>query len=178
LTAREASRLNCQVSIVDLSSATGFVCDHVFRAVVMNASCVLLRARGAAAFDVREAARLELDCWQARREAVGPRTYGLTVAEVAALTYGKRRHESALRQSKISKTTPCKVAGSHWQSGIARAESMAWRDARGLTMAEQDWVEIERRLLHAGGLVKAAVTKRQPCAGAPAQKSPGRSRGF
>ncbi len=35
-------------------------------------------------FDVAEAARLELDWWQARREAVGPEQYGVTVARVAA----------------------------------------------------------------------------------------------
>ena len=57
-------------------------------------------------FDVEEAARLEFDWWQARREAVEPRQYGVTVARVAAITYGKR------------------------------AEAMAYRDARGQAMTD------------------------------------------
>ena len=43
------------------------------------------------------------------------------------------------------------------QSGIERAEAMGYRDARGPTMTEQDWSEIERRLLGAYKLLKAAV---------------------
>ncbi|MCP3408301.1 hypothetical protein [Bradyrhizobium sp. CCGB01] len=66
------------------------------------------------AFDAEQAARLELDWWQARREAVGPRDYGLTIARVAALTYGKNADDSGIRQF-----------------GMARAEAMAFRDARG-----------------------------------------------
>ena len=102
----------------------------------------LLRPAAPAGFDVREAARLELDWWQARREAVGPQSYGLTVAAVAALTYGKRFDDPALRQS-----------------GIERAEAMAFRDARGRVMGEQDWTAIETRLLHAYRLLKAAVAE-------------------
>jgi len=41
--------------------------------------------------NVEEAARLELDWWQARREKAGPRDYGVTVARVAALTTASRR---------------------------------------------------------------------------------------
>jgi hypothetical protein len=65
------------------------------------------------AFDTEELARLELGWWQARREAVGPRDYGRTIAEVAALTYGKSAEDPAISAS-----------------GIARAEAMAYRDAR------------------------------------------------
>jgi hypothetical protein len=86
------------------------------------------------------AARLELDWWQARREVVGPGSYGLTVAEVAALTYGKPARDPALRQS-----------------GIERAEAMAYRDARGRAMTDGDWSEIERRLLSAYQQLKTAV---------------------
>src|SRR5256884_7061215 len=100
----------------------------------------LLQPAAPAAFDVREAAQLELDWWQARREAFSPRSYGLTVAEVAALTYGKPRDDPALRQS-----------------GIERAEAMGYRDTRGRTMTDQDWSEIERRLLGACKLLKAAI---------------------
>ena len=49
----------------------------------------LLASATPGGFDVAEAARLELDWWQARREAVGPAQYGVTVARVAAITYGK-----------------------------------------------------------------------------------------
>ena len=103
----------------------------------------LLQRAAPAAFDVREAARLELDWWQARREAFSPRSYGLTVAEVAALTYGKRPDDPALRQS-----------------GIERAEAMAYRDARGKIMTDQDWSEIERQLLGAYRLLKTGVVAR------------------
>jgi hypothetical protein len=100
----------------------------------------LLQRAAPAAFDVREAARLELDWWQARREAFSPRSYGLTVAEVAAMTYGKRPDEPVLRQS-----------------GIERAEAMAYRDARGRAMTDENWSDIERRLLGAYELLKASV---------------------
>ena len=73
----------------------------------------LLLPAAPVAFDVQTAASLELDWWQARREAVSPQSYGLTVAEVAALTYGKDRADPVLRES-----------------GVARAEAMAYRDAR------------------------------------------------
>jgi hypothetical protein len=73
----------------------------------------LLQPAAPVTFNVNETARLELDWWQARRERVGPRDYGRTVAEVAALTYGKSKDDSAILES-----------------GIGRAEAMAYRDAR------------------------------------------------
>ncbi len=81
----------------------------------------LLLPAAPVAFDVGEAARLELDWWQARREAVGPRAYGVTVAEVA------------------------------------RAEAMAYRDARGHTMMDGDWSAVEAQLLRAYQLLKVGV---------------------
>ena len=103
----------------------------------------LLQNAAPAAFDVPEAARLELDWWQARREAFSPRSYGLTVAEVAAMTYGKRPDDPMLRQS-----------------GIERAEAMGYRDARGRTMTDENWSEIERQLLDAYRLLKTGVVAR------------------
>lgn len=91
-------------------------------------------------FDVEEAARLELDWWQARREAVGPRDYGLTVARVAALTYGKSPDDVGVKQF-----------------GIARAEAMAFRDARGEAIADADWTAIEAQLRRAYTSLKASV---------------------
>ena len=91
-------------------------------------------------FDVEEAARLELDWWQARREAIDPEQYGVTVARVAAITYGKGPDEPSLLIS-----------------GIGRAEAMAYRDVRRQAMTEEDWGEIECRLRRAYWSLKAAV---------------------
>jgi len=119
---------------------------------------------------VDEAARLELDWWKARREKVSLSDYGVTVARVAAITCGKRPDDPAMLES-----------------GVQRAEAMAYRDAREQAMVEQDWLEIEGRLLRAYQTLKTAVTGRErqgqgdrwpckPCI--KAQKSPGRCRGF
>jgi hypothetical protein len=100
----------------------------------------LLRPAAPNAFDVDVAARLELDWWQARREAVAPADYGVTIAKVAAMTYGRPADEPAILGS-----------------GIARAEAMALRDARGQGISDSDWREIEDRLLEAYRLLKAAI---------------------
>ncbi|WP_271602850.1 hypothetical protein [Bradyrhizobium sp. CCBAU 45384] len=92
------------------------------------------------AFDVEQAARLELDWWQARREAVGPRDYGLTIARVAALTYGKSVDDAGIR---------------HF--GVTRADAMAFRDAKGEAITEADWVAIETKLVDAYQSLKASV---------------------
>ena len=92
------------------------------------------------AFDVEEAARLELDWWQARREAVAPRDYGLTIARVAALTYGRAADDTGIRQF-----------------GIARAEAMAFRDARGEAITDADWMRIEYQLGEAYRTLKASI---------------------
>ncbi|WP_128952013.1 hypothetical protein [Bradyrhizobium guangzhouense] len=99
-------------------------------------------AAAPAGFDVEEAARLELDWWQARREAVGPQDYGITIARVAALTYGKRAEDAGIRQF-----------------GIARAEAMAYRDARGEGITEADWAAIETLLAGAYRSLKAGVVR-------------------
>jgi hypothetical protein len=93
-----------------------------------------------AAFDVSEVARLELDWWQARREAVGPQDYGLTIARVAALTYGKSPDDAGVRQF-----------------GVARAQAMAYRDARGEAITEADWTRIESQLGQAYRSLKASI---------------------
>lgn len=94
------------------------------------------------AFDAEEAARLELDWWQARREQVVLRDYGLTIARVTALTYGKSADDAGIRQF-----------------GIARAEAMAFRDARGGAITEADWTEIERQLGDAYRSLKASISR-------------------
>jgi hypothetical protein len=100
----------------------------------------LLQPAALAAFDAGEAARLELDWWRARREKVGPKDYGRTVAEVAALMYGKRKDDPAMLES-----------------GIVRAEAMAYRDERGNSMTEADWSDIETQLVRAYRLLKSSV---------------------
>jgi hypothetical protein len=99
-----------------------------------------LRPAAPVSFDVEAAARLELDWWQARREAVGPSDYGVTVAAVAALTFGKCRDDPAMLES-----------------GIERAEAMAYRDRHGLGMTEEDWSSIEAKLLRAYERLKAGI---------------------
>ena len=99
----------------------------------------LLASATPGGFDAEEAARLELDWWQARREAVAPGQYGMTVARVAAVTYGKAADDPSLLIS-----------------GIGRAEAMAYRDTRGQAMTDADWSEIEYRSL------KAAVAAGNP----------------
>lgn len=105
----------------------------------------LLASATSGGFDAEEAARLELDWWQARREAVGPAQYGVTVARVAAITYGRPVDDPSLLIS-----------------GIGRAEAMAYRDARGLAMSGPDWSEIECRLRRAYRSLKAAVAGSGP----------------
>jgi hypothetical protein len=100
----------------------------------------LLREAAPVAFDVRYVASLELDWWQARREAIGPRDYGIIVAEVAALTYGKSKDDPALLTF-----------------GIGRSEAMAYRDARGQAITEHDWMNIETQLLGAYRQLKVGV---------------------
>jgi len=101
----------------------------------------LLRQAAPVAFDPQQLASLELDWWQARRENIGPRDYGATVAEVAALTYGKRKDDPALLAF-----------------GIGRAEAMAYRDARGQAITPQDWTIIEMQLRGAYEQLRAAVS--------------------
>ena len=100
----------------------------------------LLASATPGGFDIAEAASLELDWWQARRDAVGPRQYGVTIARVAAIAYGKRADDPSLLVS-----------------GIGRAEAMAYRDARWQAMTDPDWSEVESRLRRVYRVLKAAV---------------------
>jgi hypothetical protein len=98
----------------------------------------LLREAAPVAFDPQEVAARELDWWQARRESVGPQ--GVTIGQIAALTYGKAQDEPALRAF-----------------GIGRAEAMAYRDARGQAITEEDWSRIETQLRDAYHLLKRGI---------------------
>ena len=97
-------------------------------------------------FAAQQAARLELDGWQARRQASPPEDYGRTIARIAALVYGRDN---------------CEIE----DFGQKRAQAMALRDARGATIGEDDWREISERLRLAyralrEGLSSPAVAKR------------------
>jgi hypothetical protein len=102
----------------------------------------LMREAAPVAFDVPKTASRELDWWQARREAAAPRDYGVTIADVAALTYGKSKDDPALLAF-----------------GIGRAEAMAYRDAHGQAITEQDWAAIETQLRGACEQLKAGVAR-------------------
>ena len=91
-------------------------------------------------FDAAEAARIELDWRQARREAAGPEQYGVTVARVSAIAYGKLADDPSLLTA-----------------GVGRAEAMAYRDEIGEAMTDSDWSEVECRLRRAYWSLKAAV---------------------
>jgi len=96
-------------------------------------------------FDVAEAARLELDWWQARREAVSPDQYGVTVARVSTIIYGKPVDDPSLLTA-----------------GIGRAEAMAYRDELGEAMTDPDWSGVECRMRCAYWSLKAAVAGGEP----------------
>jgi hypothetical protein len=69
----------------------------------------------------------------------------VTVARVAAVTYGKRADDPSLVMS-----------------GISRADAMARRDARRQAMTDPDWSEIECRLRRAYRSLKVAVAAGSP----------------
>jgi hypothetical protein len=105
----------------------------------------LLRPAAPAVYDPQQVASRELDWWQARREAVNPEDYGATIAEVAALIYGKRKDDPALLGF-----------------GTGRALAMADRDAHGEGVTDTDWLGIEAELQGAYGQLKAAINGGSP----------------
>jgi hypothetical protein len=100
----------------------------------------LLSPAAPAPFDSEAAARRELDWWQARREAVPPERYGLTIAEVTTLLYGVDGDDIR-------------------RAGILRAQAMARRDAGGAALTDAEWSEIADQLVAAYALVKQALAK-------------------
>jgi hypothetical protein len=91
--------------------------------------------------DTMAAARAELDWWQARREQAKLDAYGLTIARVAALLYGVDDEDVRA-------------------FGVLRAQAMEFRDARGSSITEAGWAEIEQQLLAAYLHLKRAVSRR------------------
>lgn len=98
----------------------------------------IIRRRGGEEFDPREAARLELEWWQMRRESAIPAQYAVLIAEVTAEIYGVRN------------------AGLE-QSAFLRAEMMRYRDERRGKMTPADWQHIEISLTEAYELLKSGI---------------------
>ncbi len=98
----------------------------------------LLARAAPASFDVEQAAQLELDWWQARREDVPPEVYGRTIAATSAMLYGKT-DELML------------------EAGVERARAMAFRDQHRNDMTGAEWSEIERRLFKAYSKLQRSV---------------------
>jgi hypothetical protein len=93
--------------------------------------------------EVEDVARTELAWWQARREAVAADQYGPIIARVATMLYGVDGEDVR-------------------RFGMARAQAMAYRDARGVDMTEADWARISERLEVAYGLLKNALSNPLP----------------
>ena len=91
------------------------------------------------AVGVEDAARTELAWWQARREAVPVEQYSAIIARVSTLLYGVDNADIR-------------------RSGAIRARAMDYRDAHAADMTEADWLEIDRQLHLAYGLLKKAVS--------------------
>ena len=79
-------------------------------------------------FDPEEVAKLELDWWQARREASPASNYSSTIAWVSANIYGV--DASAIQHA-----------------AFLRAQAMEYRDTRRRAMTDQDWKRIEEMLI-------------------------------
>lgn len=101
----------------------------------------LLRKGAPGDFSPEKAAQLELDWWQARRENAAPRDYGKTIAETSSMLYGVENPAIA-------------------ESGVLRAEAMAYRDAHSGKMTDGDWRTIAGQLQGAYGKLKEGITKR------------------
>jgi len=90
-------------------------------------------------FNVREAARLELEWWKARRRKVPPQEYARTIAKLIAVTYGVPE-ESVL------------------PGAMMRTEALAYRDARrDGKMTTADWDEVTRQLSVAYTSLKTSI---------------------
>jgi hypothetical protein len=88
-----------------------------------------IREHGGETFNPSEAARLELDWWQLRREDATPVQYGPAIARVTEAVFGVSNPDTE-------------------RSALVRAEMMDYRDARGDgRMREDDWKLIEQGLL-------------------------------
>ena len=99
----------------------------------------LMQQSSSEAFDPANAARLELDWWQLRRENSTPPEYGKVVAQVSEEIF----------QTKNERIT---------KAAIQRAVMMGYRDARrDGKMTPDDWALIEQNLIESYRDLKAGV---------------------
>ena len=99
-----------------------------------------LRAHGGETFDIRNAARLELEWWQQRREHVPPSTYGLVIAQ---------------NDTTIFHVDNADVR----RAGLLRAAAMRYRDEHGSAeMREADWNYISAELGQSYGALLVGVS--------------------
>ena len=102
----------------------------------------LLRRRGGETFQVREAALLELDWWQLRRESAPPAAYGVVIAQTMSVIFHADNAEIR-------------------RAGLLRAQMMSYRDERrDRSMQDSDWVHVERELARSYEALRAGVMKR------------------
>lgn len=100
----------------------------------------VIRTAAGGALDVEQAAKLELEWWQLRRENKSWREYGSAVAAATAILYSLP--PSALEPACLK-----------------RAEMMDVRDRKGKSITSDDWRQIEAGLREAWMLCKAAVAR-------------------
>lgn len=90
-------------------------------------------------FPIEEAALLELEWWQQRREKIPPQDYAKVIAECSAVFYGTDNADMGM-------------------AALLRAQAMAYRDARrNGQMQEVDWQHVEDQLRRAGTHLLAGV---------------------
>jgi hypothetical protein len=102
----------------------------------------VLRERGGETFDAREAARLELDWWQLRRENAQPSEYGSVIAQTTFVVFHADNAEVR-------------------RAGLLRAQMMSYRDERrDGRMQESDWAHVESELVRSYEALRAGITAR------------------
>jgi len=102
----------------------------------------VIRAHGGETFDASEAARIELDWWQLRRENSVPADYGRVIARVTTVVFRADNADVVL-------------------AGRVRAEMMTYRDERREgRMQEADWAYIERELTRSYHALRTGIATR------------------
>jgi hypothetical protein len=100
-------------------------------------------------FDATNAARLELEWWQLRRENAAVVEWADVIARVEALIYG-------IEADRVS------------ESALLRASMMRYRDEhQGASLTAADWTVIEEGLVRSYRLLSAVVAPATPPAGEP-----------
>jgi hypothetical protein len=102
----------------------------------------VLRRRGGETFDAREAALLELNWWQLRRENAPPPAYGAVIVQTTSAVF--HADNADVRRA-----------------GLLRAQMMSYRDERrDGSMQESDWAHVESELVRSYEALRAGVMER------------------